>query len=197
MALCLITISGTSGSLELVYTISGNENHTYIGSPGTIGIDDTATSVQSITHTGDLTASSLCLTVTNVSPVCKEFIWEKISEIYTARGIQFGSSFMTFSSNFDLIENVKGIAQAINSLDDYRIKAIAIKSSITTDSQRGNVVNSINNLKVKVYSDETLIYLVFKSEDDLSTIYVPLTDSTCSLTGYLEIPICSYETPSV
>jgi len=197
MALCLITISGTSGSLELIYTVSGDVNHTYIGTPGDIGIDDTATSVQAITHTGDLTASSSCSTVTAISPVCNDFIWEKVSDIYKAKGILFSGTELLFLDEVSITNNVRDISNAINSLNDYRIKAVGYKQEATINNQTGELVNYQNNIKIKVFSNETNIFLILRSDDDTSTLLVPLTSSTCTMTGYEEVPICSYETPSV
>lgn len=67
MAACLITFGGTSGDIMIRYTQDGETTTTYTSfSVDPFYIDDSATDVTYTTLSGDVTASSGCVTITEL-----------------------------------------------------------------------------------------------------------------------------------
>lgn len=133
MAACLITLAGTSGEITIRYTqdsVVNTINTEYGVAP--IYIDDTATDITYTTVSGDVTASSGCLTITELPIDYYTFTYDRLKKNLT-----------TYASKFDavLIDNtvvaispsisdkytaLTSLIAAINStLDDYTIKVVA------------------------------------------------------------------------
>ena len=101
MAACLVTISGTSGTLKLNYTLSSVAYSIETGI-GTLYIESTATpgSITYTTLSGDAIATSSCLTITSAPLVCSTLSWDGniTASGYNANGILIGTAVIPISS---------------------------------------------------------------------------------------------------
>jgi hypothetical protein len=133
MAACLITINGTSGLLRLDYKISSISYSIEVGI-GTLYIEDTATDVTYTTLTGDVTASSECFTITEVSTICYSIFWEGINTNgYYIDAIILNSEIIPLS-NISFSNSGSYLLNEINDLKDYRIKVVGYKKEYNYES---------------------------------------------------------------
>ena len=97
MAACSVTTGGTNGTLRIDYDLAGDHNVLFSTYGDVIWIDDTATNVTYTTLTGDVTASSGCLTITALPKICY------LVEQYRWSG---DATEITYNATFDVIDNV-------------------------------------------------------------------------------------------
>ena len=197
MAACLITISGTSGSVVLNYTLNVNKESQTASIGDVIYIDSTATAVTYTTVNGDAIASSGCLTVTALPFACHEVSWETNDILVRTPPITFkfdavllDDEVLTLptTSNYDRY-SLDTLASNINNIGDDRIKAVAGKG---VDSNR-NTINFYLILQVK----GTMIpWLRIKNEDTglpraAEYLYLKgVTAADCSPSGYTLYQTC-------
>jgi len=169
MAACLITVSGTSGVIRINYTISGTP-YTIETSIGSFYIEDTATSVTYTTLSGDLTASSGCLTITELPASCYILFWKGIaSNNYKTSALILGSETITVSEiNFPITG--KSFVSMVNDLGDDRIKVIGYKISYSGNNNIPEF-NSEQSYILKVLGTDFPILKV-RNADDTGYIYI-------------------------
>lgn len=187
MAACLITISGTSGLLRLDYKISSIPYSIETG-VGTLYIEDTATDVTYTTLSGDLVASSGCLTITEIPLNCYSIFWEElIAHDYAIESIILGNETISISEVSFSNAGVY-LANSINDLDDNRIKVIGYKKEY-------NYINDVQYVQYyyvfKVFGIDTPI-LKIRNADSTNYIYIyGILSGSCSLpSGYTPIEPC-------
>lgn len=79
---CQVSASGTTGNVEIAYTLPGNTNiQTLILTNGQTGYIQSNAIIMSIVSTGDVTASSSCINLTAPPVTCYTFYWEH-SEVH-------------------------------------------------------------------------------------------------------------------
>lgn len=76
MASCLITIGGTSGEVLIKYKLGGVDQSMISTFGKSIYINDAATNITYTTLSGNATASSLCVTITELPYICYDLSWE-------------------------------------------------------------------------------------------------------------------------
>ena len=148
MASCAITIGGTSGSVVINYLL-GAVAHTMTGSFGeTIYINDTATAITYTNVSGDATASSVCVTITNLPTTCYIFDWSINTVVvgcdgfsyvpasdYTFDAVLLDSTVVPLTSTSYSEVSSTVLAQAINDLNDSRVEAVATKVTSGTGTR--------------------------------------------------------------
>ncbi len=135
MASCLITIGGTSGGVIINYTLGGNALSMNGGFGQSLYINDTATDITYTTTSGDATASSGCVTITDLPYECYILNWETRDITFRTQAypLKFDTIYLDAEdlaiplSEYDR-HNLEGLAININELGDARIKAIAGKT---------------------------------------------------------------------
>jgi len=191
MAACLITVSGTMGVIRINYTISGTP-YTIETSVGTFYIEDTATDVTYTTLSGDLIASSLCLTITEAAPSCYKIFWKNINaQNYTIDAVLLGMETLSISS-VSFTNSGRNLIDAINNLNDDRVKVIGYKSELSNITT-STVYNCYYILKV--LGAEVPILRV-KNADNSGYMYFhgELQGDCLPQTGFTIIDPC-YNTP--
>lgn len=186
MAACLITISGTSGQVTLKYKIAAIPKSLTTGI-GSIYIEDTATEVTYTTISGDATAASLCLTITNLPYVCYNMAWTglKNTGYKIDRVILGGTSLVIADTNFPRSD--ESIISAINALNNDNVKItkylITNRSAIYT----GNEDQVIYSYIIRILGSDIPQFRV-KNSTNTGYIYIHGVSSTCTPVGYLEAP---------
>ena len=135
MAACLITLAGTSGEITIRYTqdsVVNTINTEYGVAP--IYIDDSATDVTYTTVSGDVTASSGCLTVTELPIEYWTITYDRLKKNYTTYDARFDAVLIdttvkalspTITDKFTGYQAL--IAAVDTTLDDYTIKIVGYK----------------------------------------------------------------------
>lgn len=185
MAACLITVAGTSGTLRLDYKI-GVDSYSIDTSVGSFYIEDTATDVTYTTLTGDVTASSLCLTVTELPVTCYKLSWKGLDTYnYRTAELEIGAlSFILPEISFP--QTGTSLADAINNLNTSVVKVIGYKRSYNATYTYPFQYDYL----LQVLGSEAPI-LVVKNSDDSGFIYIYSAVTTCDTTGYAAIDYCS------
>lgn len=141
MASCQIDIIGTSGSVRVTYTVGTTENTltANVGEP--VYIDDTATNVYFTRLSGDASAYTECIGITELPLTYYMFEWEStgIPKNFIFDGLILGDDTLTIEDvPYDLID-VSKLATSINSIYNYRIKAVSGKVEIVTPRNTGSI----------------------------------------------------------
>lgn len=145
MASCLITIGGTSGSVQINFTLAGVPNTINAGFGTTQYIEDTATAITWSTISGDATASSACVTIVHLTVGCYLYSWETIGNSNTEAnsmvfdGIEF-NNVLTAIPELDYTngEGYTGLASLLTDLQDNRLKVMSGKRVMSTRSSLNN-----------------------------------------------------------
>jgi hypothetical protein len=176
MAACLITISGTSGLIQINYTISSTPYTIETAAPGSFYIEDTAVDVTYTTVTGDLTATSGCLSITNLPANCYNVFWKGIStDNYKIVEIILGSEVITIpDTNFPLSN--KDFIANVNDLDNNKVKVVGYKSVFAPPSIQN--IEYYYILKI-LGPDEPVLKI--RNADDTGYIYVYGTSTSCTI----------------
>ncbi len=186
MAACLITVSGTSGEVEVKYNI-GITPYSVIAGVGTFYIEDTATDVTYTTLYGDASADSICLIVTNTPFICYKFFWKGVqSPGYKFDAVLLGAEIIPITEVAFPYTNVN-LAAAINNLNDNRIKVVQYKVTVAFDSSEP----SAGTYEYIVKSTEAEPpQLRIQNADDTGYIYLHAESSTCTMTGGIDVDLC-------
>ncbi len=193
MAACLITITGTSGLLKIDYKI-GVDLYSIETSIGTLYIEDTATDVTYTTISGDLVASSGCLTITDLPASCYKMLWEDVYlPGYTLESIildtnEYSLPSIAFPQSAPLTEyggSALQLVEAINNLNLDVLKVIGYKTTVTGI----NAYVSKYEYLFKILGSGSPILKV-KNASSTGYIYFYSDSDVCDLTGYNEVSVC-------
>jgi hypothetical protein len=190
MAASLITITGTSGILRLDYKIGG-DSFSIETSVGTFYIESTATNITYTTLTGDVIATSGSLTITELPFVCYDLFWKNIlSSGYTTDALIIGTDVLTLT-NIEFPNTGVALAEAINSLEDTRVKSIGFKSVYTNATGRAEGAKYDTYYLLQVVGTDIPILRV-KNADSSNYIYFYGKEaSSCSIpVGYTSTEPC-------
>ena len=133
MALCSITISGTSGSVLINYVDAGTVARTLTAGLGTLSIDDAGSDYTFTTLSGDATLTSGCISFTEVELNCYILSWE-LNEFNTLDNADFKFDAVEIgSTSYNMTDvnypfcNILTLADSINSLGLDAVKATGYK----------------------------------------------------------------------
>lgn len=189
MSACAITLGGSSGSLIINYILGSNANTVTANFGDSVYIDTTATAVTYTTLTGNLTASSGCLTITGITQICYEFDWESTSGIdplaLVFNNVILDTTPVSISSTgYNGNFSITGIITSIKTLADPRIQLMSYK---TAASGRGT---TNNNLIIKIVGNY-IPTLQVNNPGQSHNFYLQSTvASACVPSGYTVIPNC-------
>ncbi len=189
MAACLITITGTTGTLELRFKLSGVDKTIIFNESNLITVDDATVTDVTYTADGDMVATSGCLTITDEPATCRLWYWKDLDlENYEIDAVVVEST-VTEITNVPIDSTITEIAETINSSTTYRTKVLGIKSDIVMDGIEAFPTSNETFIKIRVFgTDEPFLRL--KELSSSSYLYVPSTSTTCDLTDYTEINEC-------
>ena len=187
MALGLITVTGTTGKVQIYYKI-GVVNYTITAGPGTLGIEDTAVDVKYTQLSGNAVATSAIFIITN-SPFNYYLVsWTGIKTnnykiisatigdvLYTIPQIDFPSA----GSNF---------LEVVNSLNVDTFKGTDFKITMPSDSIDPMLIDYKFIFKV---AGPSLLEWKIKNGTNTSFIYLKGVSIAYPVTGYTAAPICS------
>lgn len=191
MATCLITVAGTSGSVLINYIDAGSVPRSLVAGVGPFYLNDTGTSYTWSKVSGDATASSLCVTLTEVVTKCYIVSWElPLDYKLPAYATSFDSIILgdtTYNLNdvaFPYDRNF-AIATSINSLGLESIKATAFKKVSTSSKVQFFLI-------IKVLGTE-IPYIKVKNPDGDMFIYLKgVYTANCLPAGYTAIDVCEF-----
>ena len=156
---------------HILFSPSPHSHYHFITDCGTFYIEDTATDVTYTTLSGDLTASSLCLTITEAAPYCYKIVWKDLLTTgYVVDSILLGEDTINIIDT-SFPDSKTLLVDNINNANDDRVKVIGynyyktISNSIIT-------YNSAYILKVlgtevpilKVKNSDNSAYMYFHGE---------------------------------
>lgn len=191
MAACSVTTGGTNGTLRIDYDLAGDHNVLFSTYGDVIWIDDTATNVTYTTLTGDVTASSGCLTVTALPQICYLLEYDRWSG---------DPAEITYNSTFDAIlldntvnafvtEHTDDIASSAdlvneinNVLNDDSFKVVAAKTT-NVDTYYMTI-----SFIIRIYGSEVPSLRLVSPYGNISYIKGTVS-ATCVPTGFTAIPI--------
>lgn len=187
MSACLITISGTSGEVSINYKISTTAYNIVTGI-GTLYIESTATDVTYTTLFGDAVASSLCLTITSLAYACYRIHWKGIkADSYNFNAVLLGSDILTISDT-PFPNTTLNLAQAINSLEDDRVKVTKYKFDSAFPTTIDPLATTYNFILRIIGVDIPILRI--RNADNTGYIYLHGEIVSCSITGYTDINVC-------
>lgn len=147
MAACLITLGGTNGTIRIDYTLASTPNYIISNFGDAVYIDDTATDITYTTLTGDVTASSGCVTITDNPKSCYLISYDRpnITSTYQTLfdAIEVGTPQVFTTASQDSYAAFGTLIYNINTdLDDDNIKVVAYRMQ--------NLINDYNNISLLV-----------------------------------------------
>jgi hypothetical protein len=185
MASCQITITGTTGSVQIRYYL-GDIFNTITAKPGDpVYVDSTVTLVTYTRLSGDAAATSGCLSITNLIQSCYIFMWETpkptcdTGNVFDA--IILGSTTYVIdevsitNSYFSLAESLSTLGQ--ESIIPYSGKAERLDTRMK------------NYLVVQTLGTD-IPYLRIKNTTTTFNMYLKGVTSVCSPNGYTAIDVC-------
>ena len=190
MANCLVTVSGTTGTVLINYIDSGAIPRVLTSGPGTFLIDDGGSEYTWTNLSGDTAVSSLCIEFTEIVNNCYIFSWE-LTVPNQINNLKFTSVELGTDSNSiaDLnfpFTKVTDLAAAINGLNLEQIKAKAYKVVRTTKTEYFMI------LKVQ---GTDIPFIKIKNIDSTHFLYLKgVYTSNCLPAGYTEIETCEVGT---
>lgn len=191
MAACLISVTGTDGLLRLDYKI-GAIPYSLETSKGSFYIEDTATDVTYTTLTGDVIASSLCLTITELPATCSVIGWQNINlQNLVIDAVILGTTTYTFS-DISLINAGITLADTINSLNINDIKVIGyLPYNENISSPSGTIVTNIGwSYLFKTTGSDLPSIRIRETISDLY-LYINGIEQFCSIIeGYQSVNPC-------
>lgn len=189
MASCSVTTGGTSGTFRLNYNLGVNPVIAYYNFGDTIFIDNSATDVTYTTLTGDVTATSGCVTITALPETCYLLKYDRSSTVNTSTSvfdaIVVGTTVHSFASpSADTLIDSTTLIYNINTvLADPNIKVVSVKSTNLTN----NFVNIA--LIVKIIGTD-IPSLRIKSINNNYSYIIGTVSSDCVPFGYYSLNIC-------
>lgn len=190
MAACLITVTGTEGLLRLDYKI-GVDSFSIQTTIGSFYIDDTATDVTYTRLTGDVTASSGCLTIAELPAVCYSLFWKGLTGIvnYNIESIILGSEVISLPL-IKFPESDLLLPEAVNSIGDSRIQIVGYSLFYDWSAYPTSFINNSFGYIIKVVGSEIPI-LKIRNSDASGYIYIYGESTSCTLPGgYTPIDPC-------
>lgn len=191
MAECLVTTGGTSGTFKLEYDLGSNHVVSYYNYDDEIYISDTATNVTYTTLTGDVTASSGCVTITARNSICYLLAYDVLrgnTSDYDPKfdAILIDTTVYNITETSIRPEYMGDFVYAVNStLDDSDIKLVSAYSERYDDDyvQIDLIIKitggGIPSLRIKTPHDNYLYIKGTVSTDCIPTDYVPI-NSICN-----------------
>lgn len=189
MSACAITLGGTTGSVLIKYNLGSNANTLTANFGDSVYVDSTATSVTYTNISGNLTASSGCVTITELTQICYIFQWESplttdpLGEIFN--GILLNGSLVTIpNSPFFGVSSMQNLITSISTLTDSRIQLMSFKS-VASGRQTNN-----NFLIIKIFGG-SIPQLQVNNPVPNYNIHLPgVVSVDCVPVGYTAIPNC-------
>lgn len=183
MGACLISITGTSGTIRLNYTLSGTP-YVIETSKGSLYIESTATSVTYTTLEGDLVASSSCLTVTNLPSSCYTISWNNINTNgYVINAIILGATTISIPS-ISFPNSTFELVSAINNLYNDKVKVVGHKFVTEAGTYQYN-----NSYIFKVLGADIPILRLYNSTTN-TYLYIYGVASSCTISEYTQVVPC-------
>jgi hypothetical protein len=186
MATCLITVSGTYGEVLFNYTDVGSVAHSIVSGPGEFYLDDDGSDYTYTVVYGDLTVSSGCITLTNLSLKCYLIYWQDVYPYQLLKEFDI-QSIIVGDTEYSLYEELQKVSNTLSSVSV------------------GNITNAINNLGYPLITspaykqpyyliirtlDGTTPYLKLSQKTSFYNIYLKGTEVTdCIPTDYTEVNI--------
>ena len=193
MAACLITISGTAGEVRIDYIESLIPKYIVAGI-GTIYLESTITNVTYTNLSGNAIASSLCLTITNLSTTCFNMFW-KIKDIgYKIDALIFNNVIIPITEvNFPYSST--NIISKINNLNDNRFKIVKYLITDSNAKYLGDASTTSYSYILKIQGNIIPQFRV-RNIDNTGYIYIHGFTSSCVPAGYIDVNICEPVIPS-
>lgn len=198
MAACLVTVSGTSGSVLIEYIDAGSVKHSIISDITTSLYIETGGSAYTYTTlSGDAIASSGCITITALPAKCYIFDWEWSREPMFPYdlGLLF-TELIVGSTTYTLLEcaypnsGEYSVLNAVNALDVPEVKGVAYKTVYPSDLTLPVEYFAI----IKVKGNE-IPYLKIRNQADTHSIFLKGTyTADCLPAGYTEVDTCAIGT---
>ena len=186
MATCLITVGGTYGEVLFNYLDSGSVARSIVSGPGEFYLDDDGSDYTYSVLYGDVTVSSGCITLTNVSLKCYLIYWQDIYPYQLLKEFNV-QSIVVGNTEYSLYEELQKVSNGLS--------GVAI----------GNIANAINNLGYPLITapaykqsyylivrtlDGTIPYLKLSQKTTFYNIYLKGTETTdCIPTDYTPVNI--------
>lgn len=194
MAACAITTGGTNGTLRIDYDLGANHNVEYTNYGDDIWIDDTATNVTYTTLTGDVTASSGCVTITALPMICYQFSYDRpkaVNDVYVSNftAAVVGVTTYSLTSVPDQLAYTGTLINEIN--NDLADSAIKITAYRITDID--GTYFKIDLIMRIMGSD--VPYLKIVSPNSSISYLKGIVSADCIPTGYQEVIFS--ETPAL
>ena len=193
MAACLITVSGTIGTVRIDYIESLIPKNIIVGI-GTIYLESTITNVTYTNLSGDAIASSLCLTVTNLPTTCFNMFW-KIKDInYKIDALIFNNVIIPIAEvNFPYSD--LAIINQINNLNDSRFKITKYLISNLNAIYNNDPSITISHSYILQIQGTTIPQFRVKNTNNTGYIYIHGVSSSCTPVGYIDVNICETVIP--
>lgn len=195
MASCLVTTGGTTGTFRLEYDLGATHVTSYYNFGDPIYIDDTATDVTYTTLTGDVTATSGCVTITDSPQTCYLLKYDRLSTVTTSTSlfdaILVGNVVHSFATPCeDTLFGSSTLVYNVNTvLADEDIKFTASKTVNLTD----NYVDIY--LIVKITGTTDVPSLRIKSPNNNYSYIIGTVSADCVPSGYYDLGICLTPAP--
>lgn len=187
MAACLITVSGTSGTVRVDY-LDGVTPGTVTSGIGTFYIEDTYTDVTYTTLSGDAIASSGCFTITALPFACYELRWTGLNAPdYMIDAVILGADTFTIP-DVEFPRSNYNLPEAINNLNNESIKLVQLQITNVALAPYEDIYSYI----FRVVGPEIPILRV-RNADSSGYIYIHGEPSACSIVGYTDINLCVTE----
>ena len=192
MAACLITISGTSGILELKYNIGANP-YSIRTSLGTLYIEDTATSVTYTRLSGDVVAASLCLTITSLPANYYKLSWKGIcTDQYIINAVALGLTETTLPNTMFPI-SMQTLIDNVNNSSIPEFKIVGYKYVF-------NPIMDLEDVEISYIArvlGTNIPYLKVRNSDSTTNIYIKGVTSVALPAGFTAVEVCEIDIPSV
>jgi hypothetical protein len=196
MAACSVTTGGTNGTFRLDFDLGADHNVLYSTFGDVIWIDDTATNVTYTTLTGDVTATSGCVTITALPQICYLLEFDRWSGdpadiVYTSTfdAVLLDSTVYPFTTAVDDTIMASGsiVSEINNEVAIDEVKIVAAKSA--------NVDTNYMTISfiIRVLGSEIPSLRLISPYSNVSYIQGTVSAS-CLPSGFVEIPID--ETPA-
>jgi len=187
MAACLITTTGTSGQLVINYKIATISQAPITMGIGSIYIEDTATNVTYTILSGDIIASSLCLTINPLPYTCYKFLWKGIkADDYKFVSLYLDNDIFIIPES-DFPRNVTTLIQNVNNLENDKFKITKYKKDYTL------ITNNLEDLEtsiiVRIIGTELPMFKI-RNADNTGFIYLRGELISCNVLGYIDVNLC-------
>jgi hypothetical protein len=181
---CLITVTGTSGSVLIRYTNGANPNTITASFGDSVYVPDAVTAATYTNISGDAAASSGCLTMTEAPKQLYQLTWEVFNCITPLKfiavvpdGVEAVIDPVIYHTT-----DINLLAEAINNLDNDYIKAVAVNSVMVGQSYIASII--LDTL------DAETVELKIQGTEETETMYIKGTAASSIPLGFTEVDIC-------